>query len=832
MNQTKLNWYLRIGSIIGLLLITQESSFANPFLSTGESTVAKATPIPQIQTDQTPKIRRISLSSDRLEGGAQVEIKGKNFTPDTVVVVGDAVATNTQVIKGKKIKFTVPPQKAPGVRNLSVWTPNGIAQMPFQIIPKKLDELADGEVTTIAGGIEYLGDGDNQQNAILNRPTRIVADSIGNLFIADTYSHRIRRIDAKTGTITTIAGTGRQGFDGDNGPALAARLAYPLSLALSSKGTLFFLDLGNQRVRQINLKSGIISTVAGNGRRGFSGDNGPAQAASLSVGGLFSDFQKSGGIAVDQAENLFIADRENQRIRRVDAESGIIKTIVGTGIVEFSGDGGPASQADIFLPTNVAIDPNGNLFIADSGNNRIRRVDARTNIITTVAGNGAPGSRGDGGPALEAATEADSVVLDQSGNLFILEQFPRRIRRVDNISNTITTIAGNGNPGSQDSENGQNATQVGLGVKIDGGMNVDENGDILIVEPELNRIRKVVVQTGTIFSLIETQLDQIGDNGPAINAIFQFRPYREFVDPSEDRRGAITVSQDGSLIIVDSGHHRVRKVDLSTNKISTIIGTGISGFNGDNQLAGRTLLSEPSAVAGDSAGHFLIADYGNQRVRRVDAQTGIVTTVAGNGSDKLNADYDEDYNEYSFLDDGGPAVEASIPNPRGIALDEAGNLFISNFGLFIRRVDAQTQIITTRLGCCSGSNSRSLRGLAFSPGGILYAANANRGIVKLEPNATTPIVLFFAKPFFDVAVNGNGIVFAPVMTEHRIYRIGQPVESLTSIAGGTLGYAGDNGPATEAAFSSPSAVAIDGANNLYIVDSGNNAVRVIKNGAR
>ncbi|HNG94816.1 MAG TPA: IPT/TIG domain-containing protein, partial [Acidobacteriota bacterium] len=393
-NQKWIQRRLRITHLLAVWLVVGIGSVTSLSPSMGMIGIVKAAPV--VQPSANPqKIRKISPTFDRLEGGAQVEIKGKNFTPDTVVVIGDAVATDTQIIRGKKIKFTVPLQKAPGVRTLSVWTSNGIAQMPFQIIPKKLDELADGEVTTIAGGIEYLGDGDNQRNAILNRPSCVATDSKGNLFITDTYSHRIRRIDAQTGIITTIAGTGRQGFSGDGGPALVAQLAYPLGLTVSSQGNVFVLDLGNQRVRRINLNTGIISTVAGNGKVGFSGDNGPAQSASLSVGGLSSNFQTGGGIGVDQAENLFIADIENHRIRRVDAESGIIKTIVGTAKVEFSGDGGLGTQADVFFPTNVAIDQNGNLFIADSGNNRIRRVDVGTGIITTVAGNGAPGSRGD-----------------------------------------------------------------------------------------------------------------------------------------------------------------------------------------------------------------------------------------------------------------------------------------------------------------------------------------------------------------------------------------------------------------------------------------------------
>ncbi|HNC47228.1 MAG TPA: IPT/TIG domain-containing protein, partial [Acidobacteriota bacterium] len=298
----------------------------------------KAAPvIRQTRVGKTPIIHKISATSDRLEGGALVEIKGKNFTPDTIVVVGDAVATDVQITKGKKIKFTVPPQKAPGMRTLSVWTPNGIAQKPFQILPKKLEELADREITTIAGGIEYQNDGLDQMNASFYIPTRVVIDKNNNIFVADTFHHRIRRIDARTGIITTIAGNGRLGFSGDNGVALAANLSYPSDMVFDLSGNLLFADSGNRRIRQINLTTGIIDTFAGNGEEGFSGDGGMAQDARFRFAepGLLVN----GGIAVDGEGNVYIADTFNSRVRRVDSKTQIITTCAGGGSGLTSGDG-------------------------------------------------------------------------------------------------------------------------------------------------------------------------------------------------------------------------------------------------------------------------------------------------------------------------------------------------------------------------------------------------------------------------------------------------------------------------------------------------------------
>ena len=270
-------------------------------------------------------------------------------------------------------------------------------------------------------------------------------DGAGNFFIADRFGRRIRKVDG-AGILTTVAGTGARGFSGDGGPATDAALNSTNGVAVDGAGNLFIADSGNNRIRKVD-GAGIITTVAGGGGRGFSGDGGPATAAALRF---------PLGVAVDGAGNLFIADSSNNRIRKVDG-AGIITTVAGTGAFGFSGgrtghgcsfglprgrgggwsrqsgDGGPATDAALGFPEGVAVDGAGNLFIANASSRRIRKVDG-AGTITTVAGTGAFGFSGDGGPATAAALASPiGVAVDGAGNLFIADEDNRRIRAVRGI---------------------------------------------------------------------------------------------------------------------------------------------------------------------------------------------------------------------------------------------------------------------------------------------------------------------------------------------------------------------------------------------------------------
>lgn len=336
--------------------------------------------------------------------------------------------------------------------------------------------LPNGIIRTVAGNglYDYSGDGGPATNAKLNYPYGVAVDASGNLFIADYGNNRIRKVNTN-GIITTVAGNGQYGYSGDGGTATNAELEHPMSVVIDHWDNLFIVDADDLYVRKVNT-NGIITTVAGNGQYGDSGDGGPATNATF--GSLTS-------VAVDTYGNLFLADYYDQLIRKIDT-NGIIRTVAGNGGLGYSGDGGPATNAELFYPGDVTVDSAGNLFIAD-GSNHIRKVDTN-GIIRTVAGNGGWGYSGDDGVATNAALNLPtSVRADAYGNLFIADDDNSRIREVMGINGIITTVAGNGVPGY--SGDGGLATSAEL--KYPFGVAVDNAGNVFIADEFNSRIREV-----------------------------------------------------------------------------------------------------------------------------------------------------------------------------------------------------------------------------------------------------------------------------------------------------------------------------------------------------
>ena len=622
-------------------------------------------------------------------------------------------------------------------------------------------------------------------SARLDAPASVAVDAAGNLFFADG-SNVVLRLDAATGVLTLVAGNGAQGYSGDNGPATSAQLHLPSGLALDLAGNLYIADRYNRRIRKVS--NGVITTVAGNGTEGFGGDNGPATSAQLF---------NPGGVAVDAAGNLYIGD--SWSIRKVS--NGVITIVAGTGTPGYSGDNGPATSARLSDPLGVAVDSSGNLYIADAGNNRIRKVS--NGVITTVAGGGS--SLGDNGPATSAQLSApNAVAVDSSGSVYIADA--NRIRKVSN--GVITTVAGSETPGYS----GDNGPATGAQLNYPPGVAVDSAGGLYIADGGNNRIRKV--SNGVITTVAGGSLS-LGDNGPATNA--------HMSGPQ-----GVAVDSAGNVFIAETKNHRIRKV--SGGVITTVAGSEIAGFSGDNGPATSAQLNMPSSVAVDSAGNLYINDDWNNRIRKVS--NGVITTVAGGGSS---------------TGDGGPATSAGL-SPSGIAVDAAGNLYIGDFGR-IRKVSSGVISTVAGNGNCGfsgdGGQATSAQlcfplGVAVDSAGNLYIADANNGrIRKISGGVITTVAgngtggyggdngpatsAQFEYPYA-VAVDAAGNLY--IADADRIRKVFNGV--MTTVAGiRTAGYSGDNGPAASAQLNDPYGLVVDAAGNVYIADTMNDRIRVL-----
>jgi sugar lactone lactonase YvrE len=360
---------------------------------------------------------------------------------------------------------------------------------------------SNGNITRVAGTCKAgsSGDGGPALSAQLNYPEGVAADAAGNLYIADRNNNRIRKVSS-TGTITTVAGTGSAGFSGDNGPATSAQLNYPSSVALDPFGNLYIADQNNNRIRMVS-PTGAITTVAGNGSAGYTGDNVPATSSALNY---------PTGVAADSSGNLFIADTQNNRIREVSGAT--ITTVAGNGNFTYTGNGGPATSAGLEKPQGVAVDSNGTLYIADTDNNWIRAVSGGT--ITAVAGTNAPGYSGDLGPATSARLWfPGGVATDPVGNVYIADSVNNVVRKFAPEGN-ISTIAGS--PNAAFSGDGGPAI---LAPQINGpwGVAVDPSGNLYFADSSNDRIREIS-SSGTISTVLS------GPPLPAPSLIRAVRP--------------------------------------------------------------------------------------------------------------------------------------------------------------------------------------------------------------------------------------------------------------------------------------------------------------------
>jgi trimeric autotransporter adhesin len=499
-------------------------------------------------------------------------------------------------------------------------------------------EITGGNLITIAGTGKagFAGDNGPASKAQLNNPSGLTLDASGNIYISDSLNHRVRMVSGSKGTIATIVGSGSAGSTGDGGAALTATLVYPAGLALDAKGDLYISDDVANDVRMVN-SGQIVTTIAGIGTQGFSGDNGPAAKATLSA---------PFGLAMDSTGNAYIADSGNYRLRKVANAAGagaMITTAAGNATFRFGGDGGLAIDAQLYSPAGLAFDSNGAMYIADTDNNRIRSVSAN-GTISTIAGNGLAGYV-DGAAASASFSGPTGIAVDSGLNLYIADTGNNVVRKLT-PGGTVSTVAGGGsNPFNENVR----ATTVALGTPT--GVAVDSTGNLYIAASTSQKVFKVDTD-GTIHSFAGYGTAGYDSTTTAANAALN--------TPLD-----VALDTAGNVYIADSQNYRVRKV-TSSGIISTIAGNG-SSSDVDGAVATSSGLFLPYGVAVDAAGKNLYIDEYGGRIRQVNLSTGIIQTVAGAGSPNV-------------LGDGGTAYNAGINDPEAIALNPSGGLFIADTG--------------------------------------------------------------------------------------------------------------------------------------------------------
>jgi len=602
--------------------------------------------------------------------------------------------------------------------------------------------------------------------------------------------------------VSTIAGNGTAGYSGDGAKATGATLNLPDYVAVDSAGNIFIADYLNSTVRKIAASTGIITTVAGNGTPGFSGDGGAATSAQL--GG-------PGALALDTAGNLYLSDPSNNRVRKVDASTGIITTVAGNGIAGSSGDGGAATNAELNNPIGIALDSAGDLFIAES--NSVRKVSATTGIITTVISNGSTPSPGFNQPI--------GIAIDGSGNLFIADTGNNRVLKLTAASGTISIVAGNGTAGFS----GDGGPATSAEFNYPGSVALDNAGNLYINDSLSNRVRKVSAATGIISTVAgDGTAGYAGDGGAAVDAELNYP-------------GGVALDSAGNLYISDASNNVIREVSpltfpstavtsssapqnlfLQTTQAETISSFTVSASQGNQQeyTVGKVTGCAADGVTSNPAGTIctvpITFSSAYPGLRSVPLK---VVTSAGNVNIGLNAigvgplaaltpgtmsTLAGEVNAPNCNAYSGPALLGPLCNPAAGAVDAAGNVYVAAFlSNTLSKIDTQGNITVI-----AGTGAGGVSGI----GGPATSANIE------NPS--------------DVAVDAAGDVYFADSAAHQIFRIDAVTQILTSVAGnGTQGYSGDNGPATMASLNYPQGVALDTQGNLYVEDQDNNLIRKI-----
>ena len=715
-------------------------------------------------------------------------------------------------------------------------------------------------ITTIAGtGSDgYTGDGGQATAAKIYWPTGLAVHA-GNLYIADQQANVIRAVNISSGIITTVAGNGTSGFV-DNVAATAAELQYPSGVAFDKNGNMYIADTWNNRIRIVST-SGTITTFAGKGPAGYSGDGGTATNAKL---------QYPSSVAVDASGNVYIADNSNNRVRIVNT-SGIISTYAGTGTAGFAGDGGAATAAELNNPVGVTLDASGNLYIADSLNERIREVRT-SGIISTIAGNGTAGYNGDG----IAATSAElydpcQLALDAAGDIYIPDFFNNRVREVKICASTPITVKIQASPPFDTVIcKGGSTTLIASGANTYQWSPItglsSATGDTVVASPTVTTKYKVI-GTGTGGVKDSAYITIVVNTSAAISVtppLSVICPSTPIVLSTTGGTSPYKWTSSGSISCSTCNPNTVSPVASTTymvtsagcpgdtgkaviwvsnpDDIFTVAGNGSFAHSGDSGLATAASLNFVTGVAFDSTySNMYIADQQNMVIRKVDMNTNIISSIAGNGFGANSGGFT---GSGGYSGDGGPATAAELNWPSSVTVYKGGLYIADQQNGAVRKVILSTGIITT---VASGLTNPT--GVAFDKNGNMYIADGGDNEVDIV-NSSGTLSIFAgtgvgaysgdggvanAADLYDptsVAVDASGNVYIGDRYNNRIRMVN--TSGIISTVAGTGpsypnpgGFSGDGGAATAAELYYPIGVTIDGSGNLHIADENNFVIREV-----
>ena len=640
-----------------------------------------------------------------------------------------------------------------------------MASILVVVNPVAAGAVADPPVSTVAGGLVSgaVGDGGPAVGASLYYPSGIDFDGVGNLYIADREYDRIRRVDTN-GVITTVAGNGQRGYSGDGGSAVEASLNQPYDVAVGPDRAIYIADYGNHRVRRVDT-SGKITTVAGTGTTVANGDGLPATA--MTVSGPM-------GVVVDGSGVLYVSDYNLHRVIRVAADGTAIY-MAGNGSAGFSGDGGPATSAALRNPRGLALDVDGSLLIADYNNHRVRRV-ATDGTITTVIGTGSSTHSGDGGPATAAAVPTPvALAVGPDGKIYVASYGSHRVRVIDPGTGVVTTFVGNGGAGVS-----ANGTALGsASVRNPMGVALDPAGN-LVVSLTVNHL--VRSTSGGVVNTVAGGPDpnsrRFNGDGPGLTTQLGYP------------RG-MSLGPDGELVFADAANNRIRRL-RSDGSVVTVVGSGASGFNGNGLSGPETALYWPYGVAHGPDGTIYFTESSGNRVRRV-MPDGTVRVIAGDGTG-------------GFLGDGGPGLMARLASPRGLAVAADGTVYVADYSnQRVRRI-APDGTISTFAGTgltgwngaglpAAATNLSSPRSISLGGDGYLYVAASSR-VLRIGPAGTVEVfagtgsgasgpdatALTTNLGGVEMVEAGRDLVVVSDYVRHRLRLIGDPPSAVTGLA--------------------------------------------------